>query len=321
MSYELAVPETFDAHTLVEYVESLMLVEDISHLSMTELSNRFPAGQRPSAADIGLIRSEIRRRRGILGDAYPYRADSEGVARVASQSAVYDFVLVISLEAAPYRVEQRFNEINRLFDFLIREALQAHLGPGSEAVRFGTPVQDGRPEDFIVAVTWLATRMGVAEGVMDRPPDDNDAGVDVVGWKHFADHRTGFPVILVQGTTRLDYEEKVGRIPTNSWKRWLDLGPEPGTGLAIPFMVQVGDDRWMKVTTETGILFDRLRICDLLRTRDLSHFGEWTELATVTAAERTRLAIVETKSTASKKVRVAKPRRQKDSVHRTNQRR
>lgn len=320
MTAELPVPESFDPHTLVEYVESIILLEDIEHLSITELLDRFPAGQRPEAAEIGLIRSEVRRREDLLDGIYPYRADSAGIYRITTDSRVYDFLLLASLEAAPFRQDRDFTLVNHLFDWLVREALKRHLGAGSEGVRFGTPVSDGRPQDFIEAVTWLAQQMSVPEGRMDRPANDNDGGVDVVAWRHFGDHRAGFPVILGQCTCQLDFELKVGRIPTESWKKWLDIGPQPQTALAVPFSIQIGDDRWMKVTSEEALLFDRIRICELLRGRDLTSYREWDELASFIATQKHTVAVYLEADDRTDPT-VARPRKQKVSEYRDMRRR
>ena len=297
-----------------------MLVESIEHLSIAELLNRFPAGQKPDASDLGLIRSEVRERYDIIGDRYPYRADSAGVERVAGDTALYDFLLLASLEYAPFRQENAYTGVNRIFDLVVREALKAHLGKRSDAVRFGTPVSDGRPQDFIEAVSWLAGLMGTPEGRMDRPADDNDAGVDVVAWRHFADHRAGFPVILAQDTLQLDFELKVGRIPLESWKKWLDIGPSPQTALAVPFNIRRGDDRWMKVTTDTALLLDRLRLCELLRERTWSDEPEWEQALQIVDVQRLGvLGCVDADETRTP--RVAKPRKQKHSAHRDPRRR
>lgn len=258
-----------------------MLVEGIEHLSFAELTSRFRAGQKPTDTDWATIRPAVRKRQSLMAGIYPYFADDEGVGRNPEiDGRIYDFLLLASLERAPFRVHRQFNPFNRVFDLLVREALKAHLGEGSEGVRFGTPVNDGRPEDFPEAVTWLAGLMGVAEIGMDRPADANDAGTDVVAWKHLADRRAGFSVILAQATLEMNWVHKATEILVDGWKQWLDIG-HPILALAVPFAVPENDTRWLVVRYSAAIPLDRVRICSLLRNVDLRQFEEWAELATL----------------------------------------
>lgn len=327
----LPPPESFDDHTLTEYVETLLLVEEDRHLSLAELVSRFPSGQRPSSSDVGLIRSEVNRRAFLLPRHYPYRADDAGVYRLANAGlGVYDFLLLLSLEHAPYRREDRYNQANRIFDFLVREGMKAWLRPTGEAVRFGTPVQDGRPSLFEDAIAWLASRMGLATLVDDVPVDDNDAGVDVVAWQPFSSGRSGFPVFLIQCTVQLSYESKALQIPVALWKSMIDIGPSPQTALAVPFTVRDGDDRWMKVSLAAHLL-ERLRICEMLEPVDLSAFGELAELEEFVENELASLRNVlsdpegglleSVGERRSKSPRIAKPRRQRASERRNPLRR
>lgn len=293
-----------------------MVCEGVDHLSLAELASRFPSGQRPSSIDMGLIRSEVSKRYHLLGELYPYRADEDGIERCAgTTSLIYDFLAVLSAEAAPYRRERRFNEANRLFDFLVREAVKAQFGSGSDGVRFGTPVQDGRPDAFSEAIKWLADRMGVATGIADLPVDANDHGVDVIAWKPFASGRSGFPVVLVQSSLQLDFVEKASQIPVHAWTRFLDIGPTPMTALSIPFSIRDGDDRWMITSLVVGQILNRIRICELLADVDLVQFSELADIRVFVDSEvRAWNAAIEEPDTPAP--RVLKPRRQGASEHR-----
>ena len=323
----LPPPDSFDDHSLTEYVEFVLLVEEEGHLSLAELASKFPSGQRPSSSDMGLIRSEVARRAYLLPDIYPYRADEAGIYRVLEPaSRIYDFLLLLSLESAPYRREKRFNEPNKIFDLLVREAIKARLTPRGEAVRFGTPVQDDRPQLFEEAIPWLAARMGVALLSKDLPVDDNDAGVDVVGWQPFGSGRSGFPVWLIQNTLQLSFESKALQIPVELWKQMIAIGPSPDTALAVPFSVPDGDDRWMKVSLAVNSLLDRIRLCEMLDSVDLSAFPENDELSVFIDSELAKLRNMfeqaedatgeDGDSPPAGLARVAKPRRQRASEFR-----
>lgn len=311
----LPPPDSFDDHTLTEYAETLMLCEDETHLSLAELASRFAAGQRPTSLDLGLIRSEINRSAHLFPEIYPYRADDEGIERLSGSYDVYDFLLLLSAESAPYRTQRRFSEINPLFDFLVREAIRSQLSSRAVAVRFGTPVRDGRPQGFPDAIAWLAEKMGVALLQTDLLPDENDHGVDVIAWKPFASGRSGFPVWLIQTTVQMEYTSKARDIPVMSWLRTLDIGPYPGTALAIPFSVADGDDRWLKVSMQVTQPMDRVRICEQLAGVDLSIFPELAEISAFVIDEKRRWPDSINDPTVTSP-RTAKPRRQSPSAFR-----
>lgn len=328
----LPPPENFDDHTLTEYVEALLLVEDENHLSLADLASQFPSGQRPSNAQLGLIRSEVRRRSFLLGSIYSYRADDAGVYRLSNAAlGIYEFLVFLSLEYAPYRRANEFNHVNRIFDLLVREFLIARLSPTGKAVRFGTPVQDDRPEAIEDAIPWLAGQMGLATLSDDLLFDDNDCGVDVVGWQPFVSGRAGFPVWLVQCTVQMGYESKSLQIPVEYWKQVISIGPSPQTGLAVPFTVRDGDDRWLKVSLNVTSLLDRIRLCEVLDGIDLTQYQEFDEMKTFNSSELERLraaldAVEEDSGEAEGKrrkklPRVPKPRRQRDSDSRDSMRR
>lgn len=322
----LPPPSSYDEHILTEYVELVLLIEDEGHLSLSELVSRFPSGQRPSSSEIGLIRSEVNKRAFLLGGAYPYRADDAGVYRMPDREpGVYDFMLLLSLESAPYRRENRYTQVNKIFDLLVREAIKARLQPNGQAVRFGTPVQDGRPTLFEDAIPWLAAKMGLAQLSEDLPVDDNDCGVDVVAWQPFASGRSGFPVWLIQATVQLAYERKALQIPLELWKQMIALGPSPDTALAIPFTVRDGDDRWMKISLAVNSLFDRIRICEMLERADLTSFEEYGELRQFVRDEIGKIrstvdsagdSTEDGEAPSEQAPRIAKPRRQRASAAR-----
>ena len=251
----LPPPDSFDDHTLTEYVEFVLLVRKKAISVSLNLLASFPpvngqAVRRWASSD---QRSHVVRTYFLISTL------TEGMRQVStgsleSASRIYDFLLLLSLESAPYRREKRFNEANKIFDLLVREAIKARLTPRGEAVRFGTPVQDDRPQLFEEAIPWLAARMGVAQLSKDLPVDDNDAGVDVVGWQPFGSGRSGFPVWLIQNTLQLSFESKALQIPVELWKQMIAIGPSPDTALAVPFSVPDGDDRWMKVSLAVNSL-------------------------------------------------------------------
>src|ERR1700722_2765148 len=153
---QLPDPGDFDAWTLAEWIEASLLLDELPEISRTSLRERFTAGMEPDQAEIDSAMGEIRRRAAILPRQYPYRAEETRVIRLDTfDSTVYDFLLLLSLQHAPYRLQSRFEEINPAFELLAREALKGQLGPGAQGVRFAWPARDDRPQQFSKAVPWL----------------------------------------------------------------------------------------------------------------------------------------------------------------------
>jgi len=146
------------------------------------------------------------------------------------------------------------------------------LGDGSRSLIFGWPPRDGRPADFIDAVTWLAEQVGLPDGDLDRPPDANDAGVDCVTWKPSGDGRSGFPIWLIQASVEYDVVHKAGQsIPIEAWKRWIKFGAGPVTVFATAHSVPRGSNAWMELNDLAVQVVDRNRLIGLLDDAGIAH--------------------------------------------------
>jgi hypothetical protein len=312
MTGDIAPPATFDRNSLTEYIEILLLVEPVEHLSPSELRSYFPSGQGPAAAQINLAFGEVENRATLVGKPYPYRVSDSGIIRVESDlTPVYDLMTLLSVESTPMRSEGDYTESDPLFDAVVREAAAQALGPEGRALIFGWPPRDGRPSDFGQAVSWVGGQMGIADGVLDRPTEDKDAGVDVIAWRAFGDGRTGYPVYLFQNTIQADYANKAREVVPEMWHEWLRFGHIPGTGFAIPFAVPPGDDRWQKLAFSAGIVLDRLRIAKQLDS--VTHpFPELERIRTFNAGQISQIV----SGTLPRPVSVRRPRRQRASEHR-----
>jgi hypothetical protein len=290
---QLEPPASRDAETLAEWVETVLVVEDLPSITRVAVRQRFQQGQQPDDVELGMLFSEIARRRGLAEELYPFDVDEDGVEirrRDDVDATVYDFLLISSLERSPFRQEARFGEMNPAFDLLAREALRVYLGPGTVAVRFSWPTSDGRPEPFPEAVTWLADEMNLPELSKKRNPDKKDGGLDVAAWRPFRDGRPGFAVVLAQVTCEMTYEAKAARIPINQWKGWIEFGSTPSTALVVPFAIPAADERWETLRNADHIILERVRLCELLAGVDLAEFDEWNAMQEFVQKERQALA-------------------------------
>jgi len=272
------MPTDFLPESLADYIEVKMLFDDLPWLSQADLRNDFMSGQQRSAQELDFALGEIERRSTTCGRAYAYRKVQEGVERqVNEMTVIHDCLMILSLQGTQLRREAQYSRSDPIFDAIVEEAAVAYLGTGAQSVIFGWPARGGRPIPFVEAVSWLGSQMGVPDGVMDRPPAHKDAGVDIVVWKPFGDCRTGFPVFLIQNTIKADYAYKGHDINTSDWLSWLRFGTPPGRGLAIPYEVRRGDDRWAIMNGSVDLILDRERIIEKLSER-----GSFSRLSDLT---------------------------------------
>ena len=143
-----------------------------------------------------------------------------------------------------------------------------------------------RPTSFPAAIRWLQGLLDLGPGPGNpatepdaaahwedvatprgRPPltSYNDAGVDVVVWRPFADGRQGFPVLLAQCTVQRNWAAKVDDINIDLWRSWIDFPTAPPQKvLVIPFADTGPDARWTSHTTRAGMILERRRLLELL---------------------------------------------------------
>lgn len=289
----LRPPAARDVGSIVDWIEATMAIEERSLLAKASLRRRLAADGIDDEAALSLAFTEIRRRSRIGAPLYPFEAGGAGVKRRAAPNPVYEFLLVCSLDDAPYRQTRNWNAVVRLFEQLSVAALGSLFGPGTRALRFGYPVEPPRTSAFADALAWLADELGYEVGPGRITQSDQDAGVDVVAWRPFADGRTGFPVVMAQCTLQHEYETKGSDIVLARWRSLISLRQDPMTALVIPYSLGTGLELWEAANFTVDLVLDRFRICELLATVDLAawphrnHLVGWLEreLATMRLAD------------------------------------
>lgn len=279
MSFRLELPDVDDAYAMADWLEMSMFIARNQQISRVQLSDILVAkiGSTPQELEvpIGLLFAEVRRRRRIVGQPYPFVIDNT-VLKIdgESNSEFYKFLLLISLEDSPMRRTKRYKEIDEIFDKLVCEAAVSYLGKGAKAVRFGWPPSDGRPKDFQKALDWLSTETGIPRGSGVHPPGAKDGGVDVIAWKPFADNRTAFAVALIQCTVQSDWFPKSKDIIDDLWRGRIDTGRDALKSLAVPFVIHKNFDKWDDLRRIVHIIFDRLRLAQVLVDCDVARFSK-----------------------------------------------
>ena len=101
-----------------------------------------------------------------------------------------------------------------------------------------------------------------------------DGGVDVVVWHPFGDRRSGFVVLLCQCTVAKDWTYKARDIVVDKWNGWIDFGKDPLTAIAVPYALPQTFDQWDELRRTVNIIFDRMRLVELLRVDAFDNLAE-----------------------------------------------
>ena len=207
----------------------------------------------------------MERRKALLGPKYPFEVNEFAVVFDQSMSnSNYLYFLLMTRPNYPVSWQTGIptQEESDLFEEVVALALKEYLGDAAEAIPFGWPSKFGRPQEFHLAINWLAEKLGLKLGSAFRPPRKKDGGVDVVAWKPFKDRRSGFPIYLIQCTLQKEYVSKSRDIDLRIWAGWLELDRDPVTVLAIPRAIAPGEG-WNEVTANS-IIFERFRLVEAL---------------------------------------------------------
>lgn len=283
----LPLPESRDPHSLIEWIEMVMLVEEVDDFSKTEIQSRFVSGGKPPAEDIESALQIASTRADHAPLIYPFRLCGDRLVLAGHPDSgteemdvcPYLFLRIACLQDAPWVQQGRASSVGSHFDYLARDALLHMMGDGASAVIFGAPARDGRPGRFSDAVSWLASSIDLPDGDLDRPVDSQDGGVDLVVWKPELDGRSGIPVWLVQASVEHEVVRKASlAIPIESWKRWIKFGAGVTTVFATAHSVPAGSTAWMELNDRSGVVVDRDRICaHLSRFLDQSASFDWPD--------------------------------------------
>ena len=259
----LPPPADAAAEGLADWLETYLLGSATQSIGAGAARNVLTTATGTTDASAGMALNTMHRRSALLPGRYPFSVNPVGVSRVVDERTVYEALLLMSASSSPYRASAaEFASVAVAFENIVCDAVRGLLGAGATALRFGWPSKEGRPPEFAAAVKWLSTLMGTRLGRAYRPPRRKDGGVDVVGWRRFADKKPGFPIILVQCTLERDMVHKSRDIDRRIWSGWLAFDVDPITALAFPHVVSKVED-WREMASNV-IVLDRVRLVSLL---------------------------------------------------------
>lgn len=255
------LPDTTDYTLLADWVELQLTIED-GPISRSALTSRIEmlTGGSPELL-VGEVWSELGRR----ARAYsPERIRVDGDLVYPPVSCAITPAYVACLLFSLYGFDREHRTDPKLFERLVAEALARYLG--GEVFIFGWPVMVDQPTDIRERIRELASR--ICERFVEEPASRyKDRGVDVVGWSPFPEripdnHRGSQVVVLTQCATGANWEMKTTEMPFDSWMDYVHWKSRPIRSFAVPKVIP--QDRWHDISKEGGLLFDRIRIVNLI---------------------------------------------------------
>ena len=218
---------------------------------------------------------EIQKREAACNGAYPYSLDETGTVLYFTKDdanirqTVYLYLLLgTRLNMQTEKVHAGIDGTH-LLEELGADLLKHYLGPErTKTMVFGTAAAGG----FADKVNSLCTALG--EGGCFHHHETgrvnaNDAGLDVVAWKPFADNRAGKLIVFAQCKTGTSWHNQIGELNPeaflSTWTRERVFHANPVRAFIVAEAVNPA--RWEELTGKAtkpmfGLFFDRCRIVD-----------------------------------------------------------
>lgn len=270
----LELPAPDDVHRVADWVELSLAVESET-LSRATLGSVIESatGYEPGENFVGDVWRQLTARANRYVRSY-YDIGPAIVRRGPASSLVdYRACLLFST----YGVSDELRSDPKLFERLTARAIKRYLD--GDVFVFGWPPMDGVEPAIAGRVRQCAEAMG--ERFAEAPGARyKDRGVDVVAWRSVhepaSDRRSGKIVMLSQCAAGSHWRSKTTELPFRAWSQYIHWAAEPICSFALPSVVP--DDLWHDVSREAGVVFDRIRIANLLG-------GELDDLELMTALQ------------------------------------
>jgi hypothetical protein len=217
---------------------------------------------------------ELQQRRDHAPGAYPFRLTESTVERDAACAprprAAYEFCLCLSNRDLLGVPDESWVRGTRLFELLCGESCRVWLG--GEACRLGWPRGEfashplDLPAPLAEALDALCRKLGEGGGAQPRAgaekPDAKDAGVDVVAWRHFPDHRAAKLVVIGSCATGRNWRSKLGEANHTRLERYLReaLASQAVRALFTPRRLDLCEWDRNELADVAGLLMDRCRV-------------------------------------------------------------
>ena len=242
--------------------------------------------------ELDSVMNELGRRAIACGQGYPFRLDLAGsvlrhdASASEARSDVYRYLLLATRLNMKSHSRHASLDGTHLLEELAAHVLSCYLGrERSRSVVFGTAVKGG----FAEKVNRLCKDL--REGGQFKNPDtapvnENDGGLDAVGWVPFSDQSRGQLIVFGQCKTGTTWQKHTKQLqPADFTRLWMSDPPllTPLRALCIAEAANPG--YWCKYSISAGLFFDRCRLvdfCEDLPSPVLSKIKSWTASAIAT---------------------------------------
>ena len=238
------------------------------------------------------VMNELGRRSVSCGRGYPYIFELAGsVLRhtanaVSPHSDVYRYLLLAT------RLNMDLHRKHASLDgCMLIEELSAHVlknylgGTRARSHVFGTAVRGG----FAQKVNRLCNELSEGGVFTNRDTDavdENDGGLDAVGWVPFSDQSRGQLIIFGQCKTDTTWQKHTKNLrPEDFTRLWMSDPPLFTPLRAFCIAEAANHGHWRKYSISAGLFFDRCRLVDFcqgLPVPLLEKIKRWTDAAIAT---------------------------------------
>lgn len=251
---ELPKPNSYAA--VADWIELHISLES-EELSKSALSSSIEAttGEEPQQIFIDDVWQELSFRERLYSRS-PFEVHDETIERSfdSSTNVAYLTCLILSL----FGIQEYDAYAPTLFERIVCQATKRYLK--GRAFVIGWPSGQTGQASIKRKVMIIAGRLG--ERFAEAPPSRfKDRGVDIVSWKPFRELRSGQVVLLLQCAAGQNWKNKAP-VPLTAWNQYIHWGCNPIAGFAIPSIISRTD--WHEISLEKGIMFDRVRLYNLL---------------------------------------------------------
>lgn len=253
----IEIPDPQSYESIADWIE-LHIATTSEAISKSDISSLLEqaTGEEPTEALLSNIWIELSSRHNRYQNP-SYVVEDKRVSSIRDMREAYEYIscLVLSLFGAPPELRGG----PKLFERVSALAMKEYMN--GEVFLFGWPVIQGGNAAIIERVKQVSVRIG--EKLIEGPAEKyKDRGVDIIAWKPFAEKRSSQNIVLAQCATGKNWRSKTTELPLASWIQYFHWACNPIKAFFVPAIIP--DDLWHDVSTEAGILFDRIRILNLL---------------------------------------------------------
>ncbi|MBA4383815.1 MAG: hypothetical protein C0410_03700 [Anaerolinea sp.] len=255
----IGLPDTESSECIADWVE-LNLALQKNTLSKSDIESLIETntGDDVKESFLSDVWRELEYRNSLYLDNFFY-IDDRSIQWIFQSNPPNEYIMCLFLSI--FGVQGNTQTPGKIFEKITKYAVEKYLTGKAEV--FGWPFEpiDGNEESAIKQkIKQLSTSLN--ERFIESPPSHfKDRGLDVVGWIPHFDNRSSQVVLLVQCAAGHNWSDKQP-VPIENWKQYLHWGVHPITAFAVPCIIKERD--WHEKSVEKGLLFDRIRLINLL---------------------------------------------------------